>query len=332
MLLNEKILDVRDMECETRCPLISETFEALERAAVLEWGWTYAAPLSFVLATIGMFLGLDGFSAAFLIAGTVLLVALLGWLMYRHSATHHLIMLAGGVALLVGNAGYVSGLPVSEVAAWWIAFPVLTIFGERLELNRIMRPPEKARLLFTVLIFLWLAALAAMHLSREAGWVASSILLLPMAVWLVKYDIARRTIRTLHWSRYSALNMLTAYAWIVVAGLFGIGYGLPYAGPVYDAILHLFFVGFVFSMIFAHAAVIIPALTGLTVPWSRYFYLPYALLNFFLIARILGDVLWIPLWRTAGSWGNVAAILLFLLGILIGVLATTWRKTHPTVT
>lgn len=30
MLVKEKILDVRDMECENRCPLISETFEALE--------------------------------------------------------------------------------------------------------------------------------------------------------------------------------------------------------------------------------------------------------------------------------------------------------------
>ncbi len=30
MLAEEKVLDVRDMECENRCPLISETFEALE--------------------------------------------------------------------------------------------------------------------------------------------------------------------------------------------------------------------------------------------------------------------------------------------------------------
>lgn len=30
MHVNEKTLDVRDMECENRCPLISETFEALE--------------------------------------------------------------------------------------------------------------------------------------------------------------------------------------------------------------------------------------------------------------------------------------------------------------
>jgi len=30
MLVKEKILDVRDMECENRCPLVSETFKALE--------------------------------------------------------------------------------------------------------------------------------------------------------------------------------------------------------------------------------------------------------------------------------------------------------------
>lgn len=80
--------------------------------------------------------------------------------------------------------------------------------------------------------------------------------------------------------------------------------------------LHIFFVGFVFSMIFAHASVIIPSLTGKLVPWSRYFYLPFFLLHGFLLLRVLGDLISQYSLRSMGSYGNVAAILLFLGGIL----------------
>src|SRR5690625_7250829 len=74
---------------------------------------------------------------------------------------------------------------------------------------------------------------------------------------------------------------------ILIGGGLGLVYGLPIAGPLYDAILHIFFVGFVFSMIFAHAAVIIPSLTGKMVPYSNYFYLPLILLHLFLFVRVL---------------------------------------------
>src|SRR5690625_4020954 len=121
------------------------------------------------------------------------------------------------------------------------------------------------------MILLWILSLAGLHLSREGFWVAGSVLLIAIAAWLIRYDVARRTIRSEQWTRYSAWSLLTGYGWIVIGGGLGLVYGLPIAGPLYDAILHIFFVGFVFSMIFAHAAVIIPSLTGKMVPYSNYF-------------------------------------------------------------
>lgn len=97
-------------------------------------------------------------------------------------------------------------------------------------------------------------------------------------------------------------------------------YGLPTAGPVYDALLHMVFVGFVFSMIFAHASVIIPSLSGKIIPWSRYFYLPFFLLHGSLMIRILGDFIGEHWLRTIGSWINVLAILMFLGGVLFRIL------------
>src|SRR5690625_7658967 len=99
------------------------------------------------------------------------------------------------------------------------------------------------------MILLWILSLAGLHLSREGFWVAGPVLLIAIAAWLIRYDVARRTIRSEQWTRYSAWSLLTGYGWIVIGGGLGLVYGLPIAGPLYDAILHIFFVGFVFSKI-----------------------------------------------------------------------------------
>ena len=84
------------------------------------------------------------------------------------------------------------------------------------------------------------------------------------------------------------------------------------AGPRYDAMLHAIFLRFVFSMIFAHAPIILPTITGLVLPFQSIFYLHVGLLHLSLSLRIAGDVaqlLWLQRW---GGLLNVAAILLFL--------------------
>jgi hypothetical protein len=81
------------------------------------------------------------------------------------------------------------------------------------------------------------------------------------------------------------------------------------AGPRYDAMLHAIFLGFVFSMIFAHAPIILPTITGLALPFQSIFYLHVGLLHLSLSLRIAGDVaqlLWLQRW---GGLLNVAAIL-----------------------
>jgi len=296
------------------------TLISLERGAALEKMWSYIAPFSFVLST-AFFLGkLFFFAGFFLLLGSFFLIIIMGYLCYLQRAVHHFIMAAGAAALLTGNILYTLNFPVFELVGWWLAFPLLTIFGERLELNRIMRPPKKARTAFAILISLWMATLPVVHFSRYAAWLINSSLLIAIAAWLIRYDVARKTIQSREWTRYSAWCLLTGYGWLIAAGLLGILFGLPYAGFSYDALLHIFFVGFIFSMIFAHASVIIPSLTGKLVPWSNYFYLPFFLLHGFLILRLTGDLLYLQNIRVLGSYGNVLAILLFLGGILSRIL------------
>lgn len=302
------------------------TLIGLERAAALEHKWAYAAPVFMAASTILLLIGLPIPSNWALIIGSLGLTAVMGYLYYLQPKIYHLIMALGAASLLAGNVLFVAHFPIYELVGWWAAFPMLTIFGERLELNRIMRPPKRAQYLFTALITGWIAALIITHFDRNIGWSIASLLLIGIAGWLIQYDIARKTIKSIEWTKYSAICLLTGYSWLIFAGLYGLWYGFPTAGSIYDGLLHMLLVGFVFSMIFAHASVIIPSLSGKLVTWHSYFYLPLFLLHGFLMVRIIGDMMGLSQIRIIGSYGNVLAILLFLGGIIFQLLRVSTKN------
>jgi hypothetical protein len=126
-------------------------------------------------------------------------------------------------------------------------------------------------------------------------------------------DIARRTVRQRGLTRFIAAAMLSGYAWLAAGGvLFAVLGGRLVAGPPYDAALHAVFVGFVFSMIFGHAPVILPAVLRVAVPYRAWFYAHLLLLHLSLALRVGGDLLG---WWGVRRWGGLlgaAAILLFL--------------------
>ena len=72
-----------------------------------------------------------------------------------------------------------------------------------------------------------------------------------------------------------------------------------------DMALHAVFVGFVFSMVFGHAPVILPAVLRVRFPYHPALYVPLALLHVSLAVRVFLSV-------GAGAWGNAAAIALFI--------------------
>jgi len=295
------------------------TLISLERAAALEKKWTLAGPsLMAVSVLLTLFVELQ-YGVWLFTAGSLAVATTLLYICYIQLKIYHVIMAMGGISLLAGNLLFILGAPVFEIVIWWMGFPVLTIFGERLELNRIMRPPKKAQWAFLGFIFIWILGIILMHFTRTHGWHLVMISTLATALWLMKYDIARKTIKSVQWTKYSAWCLLSGYVWLVLTGIFGLIYGLPAAGPIYDALIHMVFVGFVFSMIFAHASVIIPSLSGKVIPWNRYFYLPFFLLHGSLIIRIAGDFLGFYSIRSIGSWINVLAILMFLGGVLVSV-------------
>ncbi|WP_020402582.1 hypothetical protein [Gracilimonas tropica] len=305
------------------------TLISLERAAALEKRWTLSGPFLMGASVIFMLFVNIQYGSWLFTAGSFFVSLTLLHICFIQPKIYHYIMALGGTSLFTGNLLFTLGAPVFEIVIWWMGFPVLTIFGERLELNRIMRPPKKAQRTFAGLISIWVLGTILMHFTRTHGWHLVMISTLATALWLIKYDIARKTIKSAQWTKYSAWCLLSGYGWLVLTGIFGLIYGLSTAGPIYDALLHMVFVGFVFSMIFAHASVIIPSLSGRIIPWNRYFYLPLFLLHGSLIIRITGDFLGYYSVRATGSWINVLAILMFLGGVLVQILRNTQKEYRP---
>jgi hypothetical protein len=286
----------------------------LERAVALGRAWGYAAP---ALAGLGGLTLIGGaplaFGAGLFLAGSLVLLAVFARLyLLRPDWAGGLLALAVGL-WLAGNALWLVGVPLHRAVPWWAGFLVVTIAAERLELAQLVLRPGAARLLL-VACGLALAGLLLSLAAFEPGVRLAGLGLLGLAAWGARFDVARRTVRQPGLPRFIAACLLLGYAWLALAGLLWLVRPEQLvAGLWYDAMLHALFVGFVFSMIFGHAPTIVPAVTGLAIPFERRFYLHVALLHASLLLRILGDLA--PLLE-ARRWGgllNAVAMLLFIL-------------------
>jgi hypothetical protein len=162
-----------------------------------------------------------------------------------------------------------------------------------------------------------LAACIVAVFEPELGWKFLAQSLLALAIWLVAKDIARRTVRERGLTRYIAYALLLGYAWLAIGSLIVLSDPLFAPGrPAYDAALHAWFLGFVFSMVFGHAPIIAPALLRVTLPYRTAFYLPLVALHLSVAVRICGSLLQDHALRQAGAAGNAAAIALFILTML----------------
>jgi hypothetical protein len=295
------------------------TLIGLERAAALGLGWAYAAPLLSGLSTLAIIAGLGTPAAALMTGGSLVLLALFVVLVRRQTELFMVTMAIATAAWVVGNALLLAGRPVYAVVPWWTGFLVLVIAGERQELTRLLAPPRAARIAFMVAVAVLLAGLAASTRDLAAGVRVAGLGTFALALWLGRYDMARRTIRQHGVARFMAASLLAGYAWLALGGLLALRLGGVAAGAHYDALLHSVFVGFVFSMIFGHAPVIFPGVLGLPIEFRPRFYVHLALLHLSLVVRIVGDLVPSPAAREWGGLLNVVAVLVFLANTISSV-------------
>lgn len=308
------------------------TLIALERAVALDRPWAYGAPLATGLGAIALVVGLPLVVGTSLIAvGGGLLVAMYDAFDRIERALHTRVQAAGAVAWLGAGLLLVGGRPISGVVAWLAGFLVLTVVGERLELSRLRRLTATARRAFLLAVAIFGTGVGATLLAPDAGVRIAGFGLLGLAAWLARNDIARRTVRLPGVTRFVALSLLAGYGWLAVSGAYWIGSGSVAAGPAYDAALHAVFLGFVISMVFGHAPVILPSVLRTPLPYRARFYVHLVLLHAGLVLRILGgDVLGDrAAWQLGGLLG-VVALLAFLVSSVAAV-ATGRRPVRPAV-
>ncbi len=291
------------------------TVIGLEKAVAFRRAWGYAAPVLTGGGALALVAGAPEIAVRGAVAlGGAIAFSLLADELRARRARWTATQLAGSGCFAAGALLFALGAWFAEVVQWWTAFVALTIAGERLELSRVLAPSRRALAAFFALAALAVAGpVVSSAADLSLGARLSGLAWLGLALWIARYDLARRTARRPGAPRFLAAAVLGGSAWLGVAGLLALAFGAPAAGPVWDAILHAFFVGFAFSMIFGHAMIIFPEILRMRIDFRPRFWIHVWLLHAGLAVRLAGDlVAWHEL-RMIGAAANALAIVLFLL-------------------
>ncbi len=296
------------------------TVICLERAVALDRPTGYLVPLASGLGAIllaspaPVYLGLGLLAAAQL---GLLVLYLPLWRRSRDDAT--VIQAAGAMCAAGAALLLLSGAAVPSTIGWLSSYLVLTILGERLELSRLtmLRNRFLPGCSLTLLV-----ALLVQVVRPGLGWPLFGAVLVVMAMWLIRKDVARTGMRRGGQAAFIGGMLMIGYLWLAIAGIIWILAGPLESGTGYDAAVHSVFLGFVMGMILGHAPIILPAVLRVRLDWSDWFWLPAVLLEASLVLRLgIGDGLGHPAAVQLGGSVNVIAML-----SLIAVVITRVRS------
>lgn len=295
----------------------------LERAVAIRQKWMFAVPVLAGLGWVSLLLA-PFIGAILLTLASMGALMILGVMVRREPRIHTITMFAGMCAWVIGNLLWMFGFPIFQIVYLWMAFLVLTIAGERLELSRVLNPAPSQLRIFRVAAAALAAGAVLSIIDLNWGTRLTGLSLLALSLWFLKNDLATRNIRHPNsLTRYIASCLFAGFLWLGVGGALQLYFGAVYAGPLYDAALHAVFVGFVISMIFGHAPIIFPAILGVPITFHSMFYIQLALLHLSLLMRLLGDITSQLEIRRWGGLLNEIAILLFVAMTIYSILSTS---------
>ena len=301
------------------------TVIGIERAVAIKarFAFAFAAPVISALAGVSMLAGGPVAAKWLAVTASAAFIAVNGMVVARQPAAHTVLLVAAALAWFVGNLLFALGYATAAVVPWWLSFLVLTIAAERLEMTRLMRRRRGATLSLYACLGVLIIGSMLFTVSPANGGLVYGLGLCGLSIWLARYDIARRTVASHGLSRYMAVCLLLGYAWLAVSGVAWMATSLGYAAR--DIALHALGLGFIFSMMLAHAPVILPALTRVKLLFGWFFYVPLSLLHMSLAVRLVFGSTSSSLLR-AGAAGNAGAIAVFA-ATLLGS-AAAWRVKH----
>jgi hypothetical protein len=295
------------------------TVIGLERAVAVGARWAYAAPAASALGALALIAAMPLAAKLLFALSGAAFVGVCFAVFARQRALHTFTPALGALCWTAGSLLWLAGAALGTVVPWWIAFLVLTIAGERLELSRLLPRAPSAQRLFALIVAAIAASLGGSLFAPVPGQAGLAAALVALAAWLARHDIARRTVRGHGLPRFVAVCLLSGYAWLAAGALILLAAPWIDGFAARDAGLHAILLGFVFSMVFGHAPIIFPAVTGAAVPYHWSSYVPLALLQASLAVRIAGDFPALAAWRGAGGAASALALALFVAGTAAAV-------------
>ncbi len=299
------------------------TVISLERAVALGGLWPYLGPAlaggGGVLLMVGGPLvvaqSLILLASSVLVAGSVVVTR-------RQLALFTVMLAIGAACWLTGNLVWIAGGNLHAAVPFWLAFLVLTVAGERLELTRFLpaRPAAAPSFIVVSGVILAGALVASFGITDTLGPTLFAAGLLALALWLLVFDIARHTAGQHGLTRFIGICLLTGYVWLGAGAIAGLGGGFAPGHALHDTAMHAIALGFVFAMVFGHAAIIFPAVLKVKIPYHPFFYVPLALLHLSLALRVFGGLGESLALRQWGALANAATLAVFIATMIASVI------------
>jgi len=286
----------------------------LERAVTFKNQLVLLLPLINGLSAIFFVSGNTIIAQYLLLAGSFGFCVMVLSFIYRYKEQYYYLFFAGAFCLLIGNWLLIKNQFYPQSVPWWMGYLLLTIVAERLELSRFLQVSKlQNNMLLGSLLIAFAGLLIPFHYKGDVIFAAGIAL---TALWLFKYDMAVKSVKRAGQHRYSGILLITGYVWLIVTAIFL----LTANGNTfwYDATLHSFFIGFVISMIFSHAPIILPAVLKLPVkPYRPVLYVWFLLMQASLLTRIIADTLILPELRKWAGMINGIVLLIFFISIAV---------------
>lgn len=251
------------------------------------------------------------------------LLSLLGWAVHRWLAFRRFHVLEKplietlSLVSLSSALLYSGGLTATPNAALTaLSFPVATIIIERLEMPLHLKKSGANILVWYLVAWcvLWNLLLWFGFLSLPA--MGALTLFLTLGVAYLDIGLRKPNVAIGETYTFQRVALKAAYLWLIAATLVLIAGNIIPGAILKDLEYHLIGLGFIFSMILAHAPFILAAalsrLPPLHPPW-----IPFLLFQSMTLLRIIGDLsvtVSIPFWGWSG-WisgvGNTVAFLIY---------------------
>lgn len=295
---------------------------SLEKALPLKKNWLLIVPLVCAATPVLAVNSFHQVGLGFLLAGSIGLLGIQSWYLIRFPRERsNAIMVVGACCLVAGNSMLISTAFYPSALPWWIGFILFTIVGERLELSKFLPVSTLAKKLLVGVLLMFIIGLALPF--HNVGKYLSGVALAAVALWLLRYDTIWIGIKGDGLLKFSATALLVANTALMVEGVFLIA--LPDGAFSYDTLVHVFFLGFAFTMIFAHGPIILPSVLGVVgKPYHKILYVWLGLLQASLILRVAGNTVHQMEWRRVS--GALSAFTILAYFVTVAVLVFRNRK------